>query len=47
MTAIKMCHDTVFIALSSNEKFPEDGIELDPNSKSNILKYIPFLLPPA
>lgn len=24
--------DTVFIALSSNEKFPEDGIELDPNS---------------
>ena len=25
--------DTVFIALSANEKFPEDGIELDPNSK--------------
>jgi len=23
--------DTVFIALSANEKFPEDGIELDPN----------------
>ncbi|XP_057312429.1 serine/threonine-protein kinase DCLK1-like isoform X2 [Hydractinia symbiolongicarpus] len=24
--------DTVFIALSANEKFPDDGIELDPNS---------------
>lgn len=24
--------NTVFIALSTNEKFPEDGIELDPNS---------------
>jgi len=24
--------DTVFIALSANEKFPEDGIELDPNN---------------
>jgi len=24
--------DTVFIAMSTNEKFPDDGIELDPNS---------------
>lgn len=27
--------NTVFIALSTNEKFPDDGIELDPNSKSS------------
>jgi len=27
--------NTVFIALATNEKFPDDGIELDPNSKNN------------